>query len=197
MGTPKIKSKLRRLIENAERNGAWLYNPTSEWCMSPKELRERLANEAGPNFKSSSVVGSLRFRHLTWEVKKPQSVLLQMVASIHEEISSLQILCARMRAEGIGPEYCTALEAMEVNLEVVLPKMFGATPQLTPVTLDPVSDAAIPQVRSREIICGDCAGEAEEPRVTLETSDNTCAGCGGRNYVPAQRPLTTTERTDQ
>lgn len=65
--------------------------------------------------------------------------------------------------------------------------------------LEPISKAAMPRLTrntAAQIICGNCCGDGDVPRLTFETADNTCADCGGRNYVvaPEQRPLPT-ERT--
>jgi hypothetical protein len=47
-----------------------------------------------------------------------------------------------------------------------------------------------PTVAPREItrtmiVCGDCAGEYDNPRKTLLTKEGRCAGCGGNSYVLA------------
>jgi Zn finger protein HypA/HybF involved in hydrogenase expression len=45
-----------------------------------------------------------------------------------------------------------------------------------------------------EIICANCAGDETQPKTTLMTTNQRCAGCGGTNFVLAnqnggQRPL--------
>lgn len=62
--------------------------------------------------------------------------------------------------------------------------------------LEPISNYAMPRVTDTQIICGNCCGDAEAPRLTLETEDKTCAGCGGRIYivVPDQRGSSPTVR---
>lgn len=50
---------------------------------------------------------------------------------------------------------------------------------------EPLSRLALPLTTNTEIICGNCAGDADEPRKTLLTIDNHCAGCGGRHFTLA------------
>ncbi len=47
-----------------------------------------------------------------------------------------------------------------------------------------------PTVAAREItrtmiVCGDCAGDSNNPRKTLLTREGRCANCGGNSYVLA------------
>lgn len=39
------------------------------------------------------------------------------------------------------------------------------------------------------IICGDCAGDRQNPRKTLLAGNGTCGHCGGRSYVLAAKLL--------
>jgi hypothetical protein len=48
-----------------------------------------------------------------------------------------------------------------------------------------ISDEAVPQVTTKQIVCGDCdkaAGFNRVPHKTFLTSEGRCADCGGLSY---------------
>jgi hypothetical protein len=42
-------------------------------------------------------------------------------------------------------------------------------------------------ITSLMIICGNCAGDHQNPRKTLLTKDGNCSACGGGSYVLASK----------
>ena len=52
--------------------------------------------------------------------------------------------------------------------------LFIANPRVTPR-----------EITSLMIVCGNCAGDDENPRKTLLAANGNCATCGGRSYVLA------------
>jgi Zn finger protein HypA/HybF involved in hydrogenase expression len=67
--------------------------------------------------------------------------------------------------------------------------------QLLKPSSEPVSSDRRVGVARIEIVCGTCAGDAQEPKLTLLTTDGRCSKCGGRNYSMVSRvQLNTNER---
>jgi hypothetical protein len=61
-----------------------------------------------------------------------------------------------------------------------------------------ISRNAMPVVTGVAIVCGNCCGDAESPRITFETVHKTCAGCDGTTYVVASlHPAFNAERMNR
>lgn len=46
---------------------------------------------------------------------------------------------------------------------------------------------SLPQLTEMRIVCGDCAGDEIAAQETGLMSDGSCANCGGRSFVCAER----------
>jgi hypothetical protein len=70
-------------------------------------------------------------------------------------------------------------------------RLHHALKSLLAPSTEPVStERRVSKVAQVEIICANCAGDEQQPKLTLMTTTQTCAGCGGTNFELVRKPET-------